>query len=245
MNPYQSTVDLDKKIGVYVATNEAPEDHVWWFPKPYCIVETTDEADIVVFTGGPDVNPEIYQHQKHPTTSVSLSRDTADRNIYAEAKELSLPMLGICRGAQFLCVMAGGTLIQNQSNLLGSHVLQTFTKKSILTTSDHHQAQYPWNLPKDTWDLLGWTENLSEAHIGWKFGHGFKEVVICQGKHASNPFQGKDLPEIEDAYYRNINALAIQSHPEWLSDNDTQHVTTLGYYRSLVLRLINGWDKMA
>lgn len=242
MNSHPSTLNRPV-INVYVAGAKAPEEHVWWFPTPYRIVDQLENSDIVVFTGGADVNPVLYNHPKHPATCFSEARDKVDKDIYEQAAKLKRPMLGICRGAQFLCVMAGGSLIQDQNNSYSTHPIKTFARKTIMVRSDHHQAQFPWPLTKGTWDLLGWTENTLDKHIGWRSGNGFRDIVIGYGKSwASNPFQTTDLPEVEDVYYRNINALAVQGHPEWAHEDNPEELESLGYYRTLVLRLLNGWD---
>lgn len=232
-------------IDVFVSSSNDPEEHVWWMPKPFTVVDSPENSNLVLFTGGADLNPSLYSHAKHPSTMFSEARDKADLAVYQKAKALNLPMLGICRGAQFLCVMAGGSLIQDQNNSYQTHPINTFIRKMITVRSDHHQAQYPWSLAKGTWDLLGWTENMHDRHIGWRQNRGFSDVVVGFGKSwASNPFQANDLPEVEDVYYRNINALAVQGHPEWARETDPVEAESLGYYRTLVLRLLNGWDKI-
>jgi gamma-glutamyl-gamma-aminobutyrate hydrolase PuuD len=232
------------KIKIYISNPQSGND-AWWLPTPYEVVDQIGKANLVMFIGGPDVTPHLYGHSSHSTTCNSITRDEVDKQAYDIATSLNLPKIGICRGAQFLCVMAGGALIQDQSNSLSRHVVRTFSRNEILVSSDHHQAQYPWNLPEGTWDLLGWTEKISHIHTGWHSSGVFAELINNCAHKYNSPIKGSNLPEIEDAYYRNINGLAIQCHPEWMTDKTPANLHALNYYRSLVLRLMHGWDKAA
>jgi hypothetical protein len=75
-----------------------------------------DECDLVVFAGGADVNPALYNERAMACTTFSQSRDQEEVRVYHTARRLGLPMFGICRGAQFLHVMNGGQLWQNVNN---------------------------------------------------------------------------------------------------------------------------------
>lgn len=56
-----------------------------------------NEADIVLFTGGEDVDPVIYGKEKHHTTYSNIARDEEEADIFNEIREDQLA-LGICRG---------------------------------------------------------------------------------------------------------------------------------------------------
>lgn len=85
-----------------------------------------DETQLVVFSGGEDVgtNPE---------------RDAHEAMVYAEALDRGIPMVGICRGAQFLHVMNGGVLHQHVEGHLGGHSITTHKGTRVPVTSTHHQ----------------------------------------------------------------------------------------------------------
>lgn len=68
----------------------------------------------IIFTGGGDVVSLNYGEEPHPTSKwTDPSRDTMELELAGAAKELHVPVLGICRGIQILNVAAGGTLIQD------------------------------------------------------------------------------------------------------------------------------------
>jgi putative glutamine amidotransferase len=72
-----------------------------------------DLVDGLIVVGGPDVDPSLYGAQPHPATKPQPLRDTHDSALILAALERELPLFAICRGAQLLNVVLGGTLIQH------------------------------------------------------------------------------------------------------------------------------------
>ena len=64
-------------------------------------------ADVMVFTGGPDVTPFLYGQKKIKGTNCDPIRDLKERQVI-NSVDVSMPKIGICRGAQFLNVYNGG-----------------------------------------------------------------------------------------------------------------------------------------
>ncbi len=192
-------------------------------------VETMEEATFVLFTGGSDVHPSLYGKRPHPSAYHSLNRDIEETEEFKKALRLDKPMLGICRGSQFMCVCAGGLLVQDQPNPYYMHMIETIDGKEIAVSSTHHQAQWPWNLPSDDYSVIGWSREMSSWHWGERDGD---EMVI--GK-------APDDKECEIVHYRRTKALAIQSHPEgvfidYAKSGRARESTD--YMRSLLDRLI-------
>lgn len=104
-----------------------------------------EDCDLVVFTGGTDVNPSLYGQVSHPETgSPDTQRDKLEQAVYTRALLLELPMVGICRGAQFLTVMNNGSLHQH---IIGhqntTHTINTHNGESLQVAGDHHQSMRP------------------------------------------------------------------------------------------------------
>lgn len=79
-----------------------------------------DGLAALVITGGKDVDPSAYGRARHPETDEpDRDRDAWEFALLAEALNRSLPVLGICRGAQVLNVALGGTLHQHLPDVLG------------------------------------------------------------------------------------------------------------------------------
>lgn len=73
--------------------------------------------DGLVLSGGTHVHPELYGQQPTVTARYDHRRDQTDHRLLARAEQLNLPVLGICRGAQFINVFHGGSLCQNVTPL--------------------------------------------------------------------------------------------------------------------------------
>jgi putative glutamine amidotransferase len=73
-----------------------------------------ERLDGVLLPGGGDVDPEIYQAEKHATTgNIDDDRDRTEIALTQWAMEDDLPAFGICRGIQVMNVAMGGTLMQD------------------------------------------------------------------------------------------------------------------------------------
>lgn len=162
------------------------------------ITRDMEDASIVLFTGGEDVTPELYGKKAHYTTGNSRMRDAEELAEFKAAREMGKPMLGICRGSQFLCVMAGGELVQHQEHKY-LHDVTTNDGRVIRVTSSHHQRQYIQKLAPEKVELIAWAEHLSP------FAYGENDQDRLD-----------EDKEVEIAYYPEIKALAIQSHPEYV-----------------------------
>ncbi|MFJ4208785.1 gamma-glutamyl-gamma-aminobutyrate hydrolase family protein [Paenarthrobacter sp. NPDC089675] len=72
-----------------------------------------DLVDGLIVVGGPDVDPSLYGQEPHPTTRPQPLRDGHDSQLLHGALARGLPLFAICRGAQLLNVVLGGTLVQH------------------------------------------------------------------------------------------------------------------------------------
>jgi putative glutamine amidotransferase len=82
--------------------------------------EVLDRLDAVVFAGGADLDPALYDQPAHEqTTGLRPGRDAAEVPLMRAALDRDLPLLGICRGMQVLSVVSGGTLEQHLPDVVG------------------------------------------------------------------------------------------------------------------------------
>lgn len=175
------------------------------------IIDDIKKADVVIFPGGADVDPKLYGFKAISQTYVSEYADKRDMNAYNKLKPNQLAV-GICRGAQFLCVMNGGKLIQDvKGHAIGkTHSILTTQKPTIelQALSLHHQMMYPFNLSTDDYTILyksncgyEYCDSVSESgkplNLNYIYDYGEPEVVV---------FHKENKPM----------SLAIQSHPEMM-----------------------------
>lgn len=81
--------------------------------------------DGLIITGGKDFNPARYGQEPHATTDEPrLDRDAWEDELLRQALDADLPFLGICRGAQVLNVVLGGTLHQHLPDVVGHTTYQ-------------------------------------------------------------------------------------------------------------------------
>ena len=66
--------------------------------------------DALLLAGGGDIDPDIYGGEHGDTMLLHLKRDEFEIALIHAARELDLPILGICRGCQIINVALGGTV---------------------------------------------------------------------------------------------------------------------------------------
>lgn len=92
-------------------------------PPGSSLPETLDLVDGLVFSGGSDLDPELYAADAHPETSgVIRERDEFELELMRAALERDVPMLAICRGSQVLNVALGGDLEQHVPDRVGTEL---------------------------------------------------------------------------------------------------------------------------
>lgn len=184
------------------------------------IVKNIKDADIVMYTGGADINPALYSEKVHPTTSYYSSRDDMEVEAFKQIPKGAL-IIGVCRGAQLLTALNGGKLIQHVTNHTGgSHDITTIEGEVMSVTSCHHQMMWLKDLPEDSYELLAWSTEP-------------RSTIYCMGE---GPIKvPDDFKEPEIVYYPNINALCIQGHPEWMNKNQP----TVQYVNKLISKYLN------
>ena len=73
-----------------------------------------DGVDGLMLTGGEDMDPSWYGQQQSPLCNPpSRERDLFELALFAVARQREIPILGICRGIQFVNVALAGTLYQD------------------------------------------------------------------------------------------------------------------------------------
>jgi len=159
-----------------------------------------DRKDLLVLHGGTDIDPSIYKHPRLPETQMAnKARDVQEMYLVKQAIKDKKPILGICRGAQLLCALNGGSLWQHATGHHRAHSITIYDGSEIdYATSCHHQIM---NLDGTKHELLAWDSRPTKV-LTLK-----REVIILEKS-----------PEV--AYFPETNSLAVQPHPEWMHHKD-------------------------
>lgn len=200
---YEGYYPFDRIKGVNILTSTSNPDDL----RP---------NDILVVWGGADIHPSLYKQPlskfsgayKHPSQS-----DIIEWNLMRQAVIMNIPIIGVCRGAQMLCALAGGTLVQHVNNHSGSHMVQTVDHKAFRVNSIHHQMMYPFDVEHH---LIAWTPTrLSDAHY-----------------FVDEPIEMELEPEF--VYFPQVKGIAVQWHPEMLSENDVANDYVINFINQKV-----------
>lgn len=185
------------KIKVYIENSEEPIIEMFsdW---GYEVVEDYRESDFIVLGGGTDVNPALYGESLNQyTDEPDYKRDAFCTMLYNYARVSDKPIIGICRGAQFITAMQGGRLIQHITNhqdylhkvLFDKALSEADTEPQsgeLEVTSSHHQVMVP----------------SPEVSILARSVEGYAEVTM----------HGR-LDSLQ------VDEFAVQGHPEWVDNN--------------------------
>lgn len=150
---------------------------------------------VLILWGGEDIGTALYDEKPNRTVFQNQPsfRDKLELAMIAEAVKNNVPIIGICRGAQLLCVAAGGKLAQHIDGHGFSHkvTLHDEDDVEIVANSSHHQMMLP---PKDA-TVLATAKGTTglDQHNAAVTHDRVNEVV----------------------YFPLVNGLGIQPHPEW------------------------------
>lgn len=160
-----------------------------------------DDVTALLLWGGEDISPSIYGQKpfqgRYCGPKLPSVRDRTEIDLANEAIRRSIPIIGICRGAQMMCALSGGGLFQHVNGHTGRfHTLIRDDGTEIDSNSLHHQMM---DLRKVDHRLIAWTpEPLSHTY--------------CVENGEAEPPEKE--PEI--AWIPKSKALCIQGHPEFL-----------------------------
>lgn len=164
--------------------------------------QSIDDADLVVFTGGPDVDPALYGETPHDSCYIDVDRDAADIGVYLACLEQGIAMSGVCRGAQFLAVMNGFGLYQDIDGHQSDHAMYDHHGKINLdrVSSKHHQCVRPGQ----GMELIAWSNVSSKKYLS--------PTKFIEAK-------ASPLLDVEAYFLRETCCFGVQGHPEYKGYN--------------------------
>jgi hypothetical protein len=202
---------------------DSNSDYLRLFTKAgFVLVNSPEKADLLVFTGGWDVNPLLYGEAKRPETMFNEARDASDLKLLREGKDKL--KVGICRGGQFLNVMNGGKMWQHVDNHTRDHkLIDQFTNQSVMVTSTHHQMMRP-------------SHQAVIVALARESSYKYTDMQIWKIKPDDNqPLQNHLKKDYEVLWYPRTRSLCFQPHPEFIEAASCRE-----YFYSVLRRVIDG-----
>lgn len=88
------------------------------------------DLDALIIGGGDDISPEHYNGDIEARVKTDPERDRLEIEWIQKALERNIPLMGICRGAQLINVVLGGSLYQDIRHLRQ----RTYNRPGLLPT---------------------------------------------------------------------------------------------------------------
>lgn len=154
----------------------------------------------LVLWGGTDISSKYYGQKPsiHADRS-NFNRDRIEFEKAANAINNNTPIVGVCRGAQLLCIINGGSLYQHSEAEQQDHdiIAKAIGSDDITITlpqvsAAHHQIMRP----EGNFEIIGWHPlpvKVFDTDTKWHMEDKTPEIV----------------------WWPNTKCLGIQAHPEW------------------------------
>lgn len=181
------------------------------------IVDNILDADLVQLTGGADISPSLYGHEEHYKTKPNVARDRLEAAAVRYAIAMEIPVAGICRGAQLINAVCGGTLFQDADGHRGTHTAwDVNTEKEYVVTSRHHQLMDP-SLDSEIVMVANESKRRLRGNIhgSVKFTDVHRDIRNFYPHRFTKLEYQKRALDIEACYYPKENAFCFQPHPEY------------------------------
>lgn len=166
----------------------------------YDLTTKKTDADLVVWTGGADISPELYNEKSLPTTYVDAERDKFEVSMFKKFPRTGGPLkVGICRGAQLLCALSGGSMWQDIEGHGRIHDAMDVTTGELITVSSmHHQEMIP----------------PAGAVVWTKACEAVKKIKMKEGNKYTETNNLKLYRDVESLWIPQTESFCFQPHPE-------------------------------
>ncbi len=167
--------------------------------------------DGIIVTGGPDIEPSIFNGEPHPAIyGIDPRRDSLELNLVRNAVEHGTPILGICRGIQVMNVALGGDLY--------THIADQLPGSLRHDTDPSHSYDYPAHEIRTEpgsriEDILG---KQSERVNSWHH-QGVRAPAPGTRPTAWSPDGLIETIEVQGHPF----GVGVQWHPEWMPTVDS------------------------
>jgi putative glutamine amidotransferase len=163
-------------------------------------------VDGLMIGGGGDIDPRRYgADPRDPIIrGVNVQRDENELRAWQTARDLGMPVLAICRGAQLLTVELGGDLYIDLSRDFRTTIRHDNTEDELVVTA-HEVALAPGSR------VAAWHGGASYAPVNSQHHQGIKRIAPGTVETARSSDGLTEAYELAEA-----NLVAVQWHPEVL-----------------------------
>ncbi|MBR5539146.1 MAG: gamma-glutamyl-gamma-aminobutyrate hydrolase family protein [Clostridia bacterium] len=146
--------------------------------------------DGLVLCGGADIHPKWYNEEINGSVGIDTDMDEAEFALMDAFVKTCKPVLGICRGHQFVNVFFGGSLYQH----IPEAELHTGSKAHLVTSEPNSILR----------ELYGTSFSVNSTHhqAVKKLGDGLRATASWGGKY------------IEATEHTSLPVISVQWHPE-------------------------------
>ncbi len=206
------------KIGLTYSGSKRHANYVEWLKNAGAEVvelsaqrnnaEDLETCSALVLSGGVDVHPSFYNNSvlNYPgADDFEMDRDQFEMDVFNRAQKNQLPVLGICRGLQFINCLLGGTLKQDLGELNKTHKGSP-DKKHLVEIKPG-----------------SWLQQIAQTQMA-DVNSSHHQAIDNLGKHLKVSGIASDgtIEAIERDVAHHPFIMAVQWHPERMADFQLQ-----------------------
>lgn len=168
-----------------------------------------NRLDGILFSGGGDIQPELYGSQSHPKVDeVDHDRDRVELWLVQQVLRRKQPFLGICRGFQVINVALGGSLYED---ILDQHP----SAQQHQFFPGHPRNHLAHSVQVQAGSRLATILGAESLQVNSLHHQGVRNLAPALQANAYAPdgiLEGLEIPD-------HPFGIAVQWHPEWLRDD--------------------------
>ncbi len=197
---YTRAIESQKGVPIILAYNEYPAYYI-------------NLIDGLLLAGGGDIDPSFYGEVSSGSEKPYRERDEFEIAIIKLALKKSMPILGICRGAQLINVALGGSLYQD----LNTNI--THDQKTIGLNKD--ELYHSIKIEKDS--IMYEIFKSNSIHVNSFHHQGLKKMG--SGLRPTAFAEDGTIEAIESTNEKQF-ILGVQFHPEhlWMSHSEFSQI---------------------
>ena len=173
-----------------------------------------EEADGMILPGSVcDINPALWGEENTHCNGINDALDAGQKAMMDKAIELGIPVIGMCRGIQFINVYFGGSLIQHLNAYLAHRHYSPDRYHRVLTE--------PGSFLEELYGPELMVNSRHHQAVG-RIGKGLKRIARWEPCDWEHPQEDWETESTEAIQHETLPIIGLQWHPErsWCLDYD-------------------------